>query len=151
LSDDAAETIAVPFFRSLAGDAMKYGVTFCIEPNPAEYGCDWVTTSSEGARLVEAVATAGFGLNLDAGGMTLAGEEAATAIESCAQILGHFHISNPNLAPVGTADDDERHGTFGRALKDADFSGWTSIEMLPSPNTLEAIDTALRRSAQQYG
>ena len=151
LSDDVAQAIAVPFFRSLASDALKYGVTFCIEPNPVEYGCDWVTTSSEGARLVEAVATEGFGLNLDAGGMTLAGEQAATAIESCAQILRHFHISNPNLTPVGTADDGARHRTFGRALKNAGFSGWTSIEMLPSPNTIEAIDTALRQSAQQYG
>ena len=150
LSDDAAEAIAIPFFRSLANEAAQHRVTFCFEPNPVEYGCDWITTSSEGARLVEAVGTEGFALNLDAGGMTLAGEEPASAIASCSQVLAHFHISNPNLTPVGKADDLARHVIFGRALKRAAFSGWTSIEMLPATNTIEAIDTALRQSAQQY-
>ena len=150
LSDDAAEAIAVPFFRALANEAVKHGVTFCIEPNPVEYGCDWITTSSEGAQLVEAVGAEGLALNLDAGGMTLAKEEPVTAIAACAQVLAHFHISNPNLTPVGTADDIVRHGVFGRALKEEGFSGWASIEMLPATNTIEAVEIALRQSAQQY-
>lgn len=149
LSDDDAEAIAVPFFRTLANEAVKHGVTFCIEPNPVEYGCDWITTSSEGAQLVEAVGTEGVALNLDAGGMTLAKEDPPIAIASCAQVLRHFHISNPNLTPVGK-DDTARHTNFGRALKNANFSGWSSIEMLPASNTIESIETALRQSAHQY-
>ena len=50
------------------------GGCFCIEPNPTAYGCDYVTTAAEGLDLVSRVDQPGFGLHLDAGGMTLAGD-----------------------------------------------------------------------------
>jgi len=153
LSDDEAAGIAVPFFRSLAADAAACGVTFCIEPNPEKYGCDWITTSAEGLRLVEAVGSEGFGLHLDAGGMTLSAEDPMTSIAACAHVLKHFHISEPGLAAVGSAvSDGARHDEFARALDSAGYSGWKSIEMVPPVgNALEGIETALRQSDRWYG
>ena len=152
LSNQEAEEIAVPFFRSLATEASAHDVTFCIEPNPPQYGCDWITTSIEGLRLVELVNSNGFGLNLDAGGMTLAAEDPVASIAECAPVLKHFHISEPGLAPVGSpVIDGTKHDDFARALKTAGYSGWTSIEMVPpSVNTIEGIETALRESARRY-
>src|SRR5439155_21536237 len=68
------ESIAVPFFHGLGQIAIENNLTFCIEPNPTEYGCDFFTTSMQGFDLVRKVNSKGFGLHLDAAGMTLSQE-----------------------------------------------------------------------------
>ncbi|MHB1422408.1 MAG: sugar phosphate isomerase/epimerase family protein [Gemmataceae bacterium] len=123
-----AWTIAVPFFRALGRIAGKHGVCLCIEPNPRDYGCDFVTTVAEGIELVDAVAEEGFGLHLDTGGMTLAGDPPAASITAAAERCRHFHISEPFLAEVGGASQ-ARHHECAEALTARDYRGWVSIEM----------------------
>jgi sugar phosphate isomerase/epimerase len=148
----SAEKIAVPFFRAIGDYALDCGVTFCIEPNPVEYGCDWITTSAEGVRLVESVGTKGFGLHLDAAGMTLAKEDPASALPRAIKVLEHFHISEPKLKPVGSSPSaGTNHAAFAKALNAAAFTGWTSIEMLPPIPLLEGIKGALKYALQVYG
>src|SRR5207244_1994525 len=53
---------AVEFFRALGSAAAEAGTCMCIEPNPPRYGADFITTSEEALRLVEEVASPGFGL-----------------------------------------------------------------------------------------
>src|SRR5438552_1722928 len=65
LTFDEALKIAVPFFRSAAGNAQKNGTILCLEPNPPEYGCDFVTNTREALSVVEQVAHPGFRLHLD--------------------------------------------------------------------------------------
>ena len=48
-----ALSIAVDFFSATLGEhAAARDVTLCIEANPPEYGCDFVTTTAEGRRAV---------------------------------------------------------------------------------------------------
>lgn len=81
MSSEEAFDIAVGFFRSVGNAAADGGTMVCIEPNPPVYGCNFVTTADEGAVLVEAVGSDGFGLHLDAAGLVLAGQNPATAVE----------------------------------------------------------------------
>jgi sugar phosphate isomerase/epimerase len=120
-------SIAVPFFRALGRVARRYSVCFCIEPNPPAYGCDFVTTVAEGVELVDAVGDDGFGLHLDAAGMSLVGDPPAASIRDAGDRCRHFHVSQPFLAEVrgGTVPHDE----FAQALQAADYRGWVSIEM----------------------
>jgi D-psicose/D-tagatose/L-ribulose 3-epimerase len=143
-SDTEAWDIAVPFFRELGHIAHQHGVNFCIEPNPKDYGCDFVTTVAEGIELVDAVAEEGFHLHLDTGGMALSGDPPETSIASSGERFRHFHVSAPHLAEVerGAVLHDECAGAL-RAMK---YSGWVSIEMGESKEAdswLAAIDRAL--------
>jgi D-psicose/D-tagatose/L-ribulose 3-epimerase len=126
-SANEAWAIAVPFFHELGRIAGAHGVCFCIEPNPSEYGCDFVTTVAEGLELVDAVAEEGFGLHLDSGGMTLAGDP-PTKIADAAERCRHFHVSEPFLAEVGR-DSKVRHRECAEALQARGYRGWVSIEM----------------------
>jgi sugar phosphate isomerase/epimerase len=126
-SDEEARAIAVPFFRELGRIARQQGVHFCIEPNPKDYGCDFVTTVAEGIELVDAVAEEGFGLHLDTGGMTLVGDRAAASIQAADGRCRHFHISQPFLAEV--CDGAVPHEEYAAALRARAYSGWVSIEM----------------------
>ncbi|SRR5579883_409503 len=143
-SETEAWDIAVPFFRQLGHIAHQHGVSFCIEPNPKGYGCDFVTTVAEGIELVDAAAEEGFRLHLDTGGMALSGDPPETSIASSGERFWHFHVSEPFLAAVGGGVVP--HGECARALRATNYSGWVSIEMGESKtadNGLAAIDRAL--------
>jgi D-psicose/D-tagatose/L-ribulose 3-epimerase len=144
LSHREAWAIAVPVFRELGRIAHQHGVSFCIEPNPKDYGCDFVTTVAEGIELVNAVDEDGFRLHLDTGGMTLAGEPPEESIAASAHRFRHFHISEPFLAEVGTGIVP--YGEWARVLRAMEYSGWVSIEMSEpkeAGNWREAIDRSL--------
>jgi D-psicose/D-tagatose/L-ribulose 3-epimerase len=143
-----AETwaIAVPFFRELGRIAGRHGVHFCIEPNPRDYGCDFVTTVAEGIELVDAVAEEGFGLHLDTGGMTLAGEPPTASIAAAAQRCRHFHVSEPFLAEVG-GGTRVHHDECAEALRNRHYPGWVSIEM-GEPKAEGSWRAAMERALQ---
>lgn len=150
LSASAAASIAVPFFRALAAEASANGVVCCIEANPARYRADWILTTREAFALVEAVGHEGFGLNVDTGGMTLSGEDPTEALVHCAKAIRHFHISEPDLAPIGTGNVD--HAQFAEALARTNYSGWRSIEMRePLPGSDVTLQTALAAARKYYG
>lgn len=147
---DEAERIAVRFFRSLGEVAFAHGVELCIEPNPVEYGCDFLTTSEEGVALVRRVDSPGVGLHLDSAAMTLAGDDPLETIPSMGESLRHFHISEPFLKPIGSGLVD--HGAFAEALAASGYSGWLSIEMRAQENvsTVDAIREAVRYAQHAY-
>ncbi|HUQ20924.1 MAG TPA: sugar phosphate isomerase/epimerase family protein [Gemmatimonadaceae bacterium] len=150
LSDDEAMETAVPLFRSLGQHAAFHDVTFCIEPNAAENGCDWIKTSSEGVALVKTVDSKGFRLHLDAAAMSLERENPKSAIGDAADVLHSFHVSERNLAPISTSSSSD-HAAFADALRNVNFSGWASIEMIPEAYSLEVIEGALNTVAKTYG
>lgn len=143
LSKAEIEEIAIPFFYDLGKIALQNGNLFCIEPNPTAYGCDFITTSQEGIDFVNKVNNLGFGLHLDAAGMTLSQEPAGHSIEDVFRTAKHFHASEVNLAPVGTGSVD--HEKFASMLRNINYKSWVSIEMRASEklNNLEQVITAL--------
>jgi D-psicose/D-tagatose/L-ribulose 3-epimerase len=151
LTDDQAETIAVPFFRALGEVAVHHHTYLCVEPNPAAYGCDWITTSAQGLALVRKVDHPGFGLHLDAAGMTLAGEDLPEAIAAADRAIRHFHASEAQLAPLGKGGTD--HAAAAGALRSAGYTGWVSIEMLVTgtADRMAAVEKALDLAAAAYG
>lgn len=145
------EGIAVPFFRAAADAAAQCGTTLCLEANPVEYGCDFLTTSAQCIELLETVDSEGLALHLDTAAMTMAGEHTGDAIRAAAPWLRHFHISEPQLAPVGSGGVN--HQAFAAALASVGYSGWLSIEMR-APRTGDPaplIREAVRASMAAYG
>ena len=130
---------AVEFFRALGSAAAEAGTCVCIEPNPPRYGADFITTSEEALRLVEEVASPGFGLHLDAACALLAGEDFPARLRASAHVLRHVHLSEPDLAPVRAGGTVDLHA-IGAALRDADYRGWVSVEMKPAG--LDAVRAA---------
>ncbi|HZN91421.1 MAG TPA: TIM barrel protein [Myxococcales bacterium] len=143
-----ADEIAAAFFRGLGAVAVEQGTVLCIEPNPPAYGCDFVTTAAEGLALVRRADSPGFRLHLDAGGMTLTGEPRSP--EAFGQ-AAHFHASEPDLAPVGSGGTD--HPAFARALREAGYRGWISIEMRATGErgNVEPLRRALAAVLAAYG
>jgi D-psicose/D-tagatose/L-ribulose 3-epimerase len=150
LSDREVAAIAIAFFRELGDLAAKYEMFFCIEPNPTIYDCDFINTSQQGMELVTNVNSRGFGLHLDAAGMTLSKENISVSLADCHSKLCHFHISEPYLQIIG--EEDVEHELFARSLSDLNYNGWVSIEMKAqsSDNNLQSVTKALKTAIQYY-
>jgi len=133
--------IAVDFFGAAGAAAASENVVIAIEPNPKTYGCDFVTTSSEGVALVNRVSHPGFGLHLDAAGLHLAGESPPRAIATCADSMAHFHISEPHLAAID--EDQVGHADVADELRRKEYPHWTSVEM--RSDLSEPTEARLRR------
>jgi D-psicose/D-tagatose/L-ribulose 3-epimerase len=148
---ERTNSIAKEFFSELGEYAVTMNVSFCIEPNSKDYGCDFVNTTAEGLALVTEVGTSGFALHLDAGVLTLNSEDALDAISSSAKFLRHFHISEPFLNTLGSAS--VAHEEFSQALKQIAYANRVSIEMRPDAqaNTLQRVDAALTFALGHYG
>jgi sugar phosphate isomerase/epimerase len=151
LSGEMIDSIAIPFFQEIGTIASDHHLIFCLEPNPPIYGCDYITTLSDGVRLVQKVQREGFGLHLDAAGMTLSGEALGANAENAIRIAKHFHISDVDLAPVGSGTVD--HLKLASILRKMKYEQWTSIEMRASTGSdnVNQIRKALRFAKDTYG
>jgi len=136
LSPDAAREIAVPLLREIGAAYAARATCLCIEPNPPQYQCNFITTAAEGLALVEAVGSPGFGLHLDAAGMYLAGDDPAAELPRAAPTLRHFHLSEPNLG--GYAAPVVDHARMLRLLVDAGYRRWASFEVAADRHDLAA-------------
>jgi sugar phosphate isomerase/epimerase len=150
LADAEVEPHAVAFFRDLGAIAGSHGVCICLEPNPARYGCNFMTTTAETAGIVRTVGHPAIRLQLDAGALTLNGEDAERIVASHADIIGHVHASEPDLVPLGLGTTD--HGRVAGALRRHAPDRVVSIEMLPAKDEPHgaAIERALALATRAY-
>jgi D-psicose/D-tagatose/L-ribulose 3-epimerase len=150
LSMSEALNIATEFFAGVGVHAAAHGTVLCIEANPPAYGCDFITTTAEATELCQRVDSAGVRVNGDLGGMTMSGENVAAEIRCAAPMLQHFHVSEPQLAELGTASD---HATAATTLRKNEFAGWISIEMRAGADRLSnmaAIERAVTLTQRLY-
>jgi len=147
----SAMSIACDFFQRAGDAAASHGLSLCIEANPAAYGCDFVTTTAEAVALCRRVNHPAIRVNGDLGGMTIAGENPARALEDAGQWIGHFHASEPQLAELGTAGAD--HASAARGLTAIGYDGWVTIEMRDAIDTgnLSSVERAAARAKAAYG
>lgn len=125
------ERIARRFFRAVGRAAADHGAVLCIEPNPADYGTDFVTSLDEARRLVDDVDHPGFGLHLDAGALALDGPGKAPDLAAVAHRARHFHISEPGLVEFGSSGLE--HGWIASTMSAGGYDGWRSLEMAAAP------------------
>lgn len=151
MSKEESFAISIPFFRKIGEIALEKNMVFCIEPNPVQYNCDFITTTLEGIELVKEVDHPGFRLHMDTGTLILNEEPVEETIEAAFPYLAHFHISQPYLGQVGT-DYLEMHSRIAKCLKALEYKHWISIEMKNGlrDNNADAVEEALVLASTLY-
>ena len=151
LTDDETRDIACDFFNRLGDIAQSHRVVICLEPNPASYGANFMTSSDETADVVESVGHAAIRMQLDTGAIAMNGEDATQIIRRYAHRIGHVHISEANLVPPG--DGNCPHADIAAALHRYLPDHVVAIEMLATQQEshLESVQRALSVVTSQYG
>jgi len=149
LPTELINDIATEFFFTLGEYAASQNTCLCIEPNPIEYGCDFVNNSIEASKLVQQVNSPGFGLHLDIAALQMSNENIADVISQQANYAKHIHISEPFLSTLGKGDID--HAKVGNIIMNSDYDKCLSIEMRASEgNIIESIESSLALVQKHY-
>jgi len=148
LSPDKGFEIAREFFRAVAPHYERRGVCLCLEANPRQYDCTFVTDSAAAAQLVRAVNSPGFGLHLDTACLFLASENIQAAIQDNLDILRHFHVSEPFLDAFAAPQID--HAEVAAILRGAGYRGWISLEMREPAQPIAGVRQAAEFLARTY-
>lgn len=151
LDDTVAFDHAVVFFRRLGDIARANGVEVCLEPNPACYGANFMTTSAETAHIVMRVGHPAIRMQFDTGALAINGEDASAVLAQCAGLIGHVHASEPDLLPLGDSSTDHRE--IGRLLAKYLPGHIVSVEMRATEDEshLSSIGRALGKAVACYG
>lgn len=150
LNDGQALEQAVSFFRRLGDVALEHGVIVCLEPNPARYGANFMTSCEETAHVVAAVGHCAIRMQFDTGALTINGESPEAVLESSARLIGHVHASEPDLVPLGDGGTD--HQLMHKALLTYVPQHVVSIEMVATKEEshLHSIERALSCAVKCY-
>ncbi len=150
LSDAQAFEQAVGFFRRLGNTAQEYGVIVCLEPNPTQYGANFMTSSKETAQVVAAISHRAIRMQFDTGALTINGESPREVLESNAGLIGHIHASEPDLVPLG--DGVTNHQLMHKMLQQHLPDHVVSIEMVATKKEphLCSIERALTCAVKSY-
>lgn len=117
LSDDNARDIALDFFQCLGNIAKCEGVSINLEANPTCYGTNFLTNTQEAAEFVRLLNHPAIRLQLDLGTVYTNHEDLDMLLKHSATIIGHIHLSEPQMAPLSASD--EEHDIVGRSLTEA--------------------------------
>ncbi len=139
---------AAHFFREVGDACAEAGSCLVMEANPEAYGADFCTHLADAAELVAMVDSPGFGLHVDAGGLSLGQENFEPVIHQAAHLIRHVHASQPML--VDFAEVDAVHARLALALKEVGYQELVAIEMRQQPNDLAAVLQAIHQVRKVY-
>lgn len=143
---ETALDIAEQVFGCLGDRCAAAGCRLALEPNPAAYGANFMTTIGETADVADRINHPAITVNFDLGSLHMNDEIAAVAdwYARCAPRVSHVHISEPNLGPAPA--DSDLLGRIGRSLSAGSHQHWWSVEMRQADDdSLEHVKTAMTR------
>lgn len=151
LSTQKIRSIYLNFFRQLGDIAATHDTIICLEPNPKEYGANFMTNSQETANVVYDISHPNIAMQLDTGAIFMNNEDPIKIIENHNEIIGHIHISEPKLAPVGSNQFD--HNLIAKCIEKHLPHKTCTIEMLTSSSeqAIIEINSALEFTNKHYG
>lgn len=138
---------ALETFQQLGNEAQAAGTTLAIEPNPAAYNTNFLTTVASAARFVHAADHPAIALNFDVGALIMNDEiDVPGLVEEAGGRVSHVHLSEPQLAPA-PADVDHAQNVVNAIMRTG-YDRWFSIEMRRPSGGLAAVDAALARGVE---
>ncbi len=108
---------ALPVFVRMGNLAAQHGAVLCVEPNPPEYGCNFLINTAEAATFTQSVNHPAVRIQMDLGAVMAAGDDPMQVSERYATLVGHVHLSERGLKPLGSSDGNFDHARAGAAFR----------------------------------
>ena len=92
--------IAKNFFNEFSKQIEQTDITLCIEPNPKEYGCNFLTNTIECIDFVKELNLPNVKTNLDLSAVQINNKNLLDVVKYGEKYFGYVHISDPYLTPL---------------------------------------------------
>jgi len=127
--------------KQVARAASAKSIRLAIEPIN-RYETDLINTVADAQELIDAVGAANVGILFDTFHANIEEPNIAASLRACGARLFHVHIADSNRWAPGAG-----HIDFARilaTLREMDYAGWVSAEILPKPDSLRAAEQTIR-------
>jgi sugar phosphate isomerase/epimerase len=101
-----SESYQIEIFREISKLAKKNDCIICFEPNPSEYGCNFMTKTYDTIDFIKKVNDDNFKLNLDISTTIMNGEDVNYILKNNLNIIQHLHISSPFIKGILDLDNE---------------------------------------------
>ncbi len=136
--DDSSEkkrsrsyTAAVEAVQDIASYAAEEGVVLLLEPIN-RYETNFLNTIQEALQFLEEVDSPQLKLLADTFHMNIEESDLVGGLLSASHVLQHIHLVDSNRCAVGMGHID--FNQIIKILKQMDYDGWLSAEILPTPD-----------------
>jgi 5-keto-L-gluconate epimerase len=136
---ELAEQRFINMVRDLCDYALSKDVTLILEP-VNRYEIDFINTVEEGVQLIKKVASPNMKLMPDVFHMNIEDVSIGKELARHIKHIAYIHLADSNrLAPGWGHTDFDQIFTH---LKNANYKGWLSVEILPQPEPYTAAKQA---------
>lgn len=136
---------AVDCIRELAPIAEQAGVYLFLEPLN-RFECDYMNTVQHGIDVIEEVGAPSLRYLADTFHMNIEEKDIAESFRKLGDKLGHVHLVDSNREAPGHGHIDFKE--ILQTLKEIDYQGYLSFEILPLPDSRTAIEDAIGTTRQ---
>lgn len=144
---EEAEELFLSLMNEVLDYAEKKGVTLILEP-VNRYEIDYINSTDEGRELVKKVNRDNFALMPDVFHMNIEDAHIGESLIRNSDVIKYVHLADTNrLSPGdGHMDWDE----IFSSLKKINYSGWCTVECLPSPDAYNAAERSAKFLRSKY-
>lgn len=136
-------------FERVLSVAEERGVSLCLEPL-ARAETDFVTTVTEGLRMVRQIDSPNFRVHLDVKAMCDEGRPLGDIIREADGFVGHLHVNDANRNGPGWGDTD--YAPIVDALQAIGYDDYASVEVFDFSHGAERIaETSLAFLTRVFG
>jgi len=138
---EEAEKRFVGLAREFCDYAKPKGVTLILEP-VNRYEIDFINSVGEGVALIKTVDRPNMKLMPDVFHMNIEDKAIGGELARNIDCIGYVHLADSNRLAPGQGHTD--FNDIFKHLKQVNYDGWVSVEILPKPDP----DTAARQAAE---
>jgi|TARA_B100001971_G_C18239702_1_gene569909 hypothetical protein len=143
------EKIAIVFFTKVSDLARKHNLTVCMEANPKEYECNFLTNTFDAVDFIKKINHPNFKLNFDTSTVLLNGNDFKEVLDYAYPYMSHVHISSPHIQQIDGID----HKKISDLLKEYQYKGYVALEVKPNlaDNNINSLKKNLSIFRNFYG
>jgi len=136
----AARSDALHCLAQVCHAAAPLGVEIFLEPLN-RYECDYINTLADGIAIAQQIGAPNLRLLADTFHMNMEEAGLESSLASASALLGHVHLADTNRQAPGRGHLDLP--SILRTLHSFGYTRWFSLETLPLPDPIRAIQDSL--------
>jgi len=141
VSRDQAQAWMTDALKTVAHAARTHGIRLAIEPLN-RYETNLLNTVAETRAAIDEIGADHVGILFDTFHANIEEPQMEASLRACGARLFHVHVADSNRRYPGAG-----HIDFARiiaTLREMNYTGWVSAEILPQPNVLHAAEQTMR-------
>jgi D-psicose/D-tagatose/L-ribulose 3-epimerase len=134
--NNESTNVLIPTLKLLDEILVDNKMEMCLEPNAKIYGGHYFYTIEEIIKFLSNLNLKNIKTMIDTHNLVLENVDPCESLEKYYELIGHIHISEPNLGPLS---DFDLHHKFSSKIKEMEYDKIVTLEMKKNDNLIDNV------------